>query len=108
MKKFNFDHNWEFTFDNTLDAFNIFGFDKYADASGAPARFYDHSNWERIDLPHDWAVSLPKNLAANTFAGARANSHFHRYMTERWSPVEKICNVGWYRKQFAFDSAWDG
>ncbi|MBQ7768446.1 MAG: DUF4982 domain-containing protein [Oscillospiraceae bacterium] len=108
MKKFNFDHNWEFTFDNSLDAFNIFGFDKYADASGAPARFYDYSNWERIDLPHDWAVSLPKNLAANTFAGARANTHFHRYMTERWSPVEKIYNVGWYRKQFAFDPAWEG
>lgn len=108
MKKLNFDHNWEFTFENKLDAFNIYGFDKYADASGAPARFYDHSNWEQIDLPHDWAVTLPKDLAANTFAGARANSHFHRYMTERWSPVDKIYNVGWYRKQFDFDPAWEG
>ena len=108
MERINFDKNWEFTFENELDAFNIFGFDKYADASGAPARFYDHSNWEKIDLPHDWAVSLPKNLAANTFAGARANTHFHRYMTERWSPVEEIYNVGWYRKQFAIDPAWEG
>lgn len=108
VRKINFNHNWEFTFENALDAYNIFGFDKYADASGAPSRFYDYSNWERVDLPHDWAVALPKDLAANTFAGARANSHFHRYMTERQSPVEEIYNVGWYRKQFAFDPAWEG
>ena len=108
MRKINFDRSWEFTFDNTLDAYNIYGFDKYADASGAPSRFYDYSNWEKMDLPHDWAVALPKDLSANTFAGARANSHFHRYMTERKSPVEKIYNVGWYRKQFAFDPAWTG
>ena len=108
MEKINFDRNWEFTFDNALDAYNIYGFDKYAEASGAASRFYDYSNWEKIDLPHDWAVVLPKNLAANTFAGARANSHFHRYMTERQSPVETIYNVGWYRKQFPFDPAWAG
>jgi len=108
VEKINFDRNWEFTFDNALDAYNIYGFDKYAEASGAASRFYDYSNWEKIDLPHDWAVVLPKNLAANTFAGARANSHFHRYMTERQSPVETIYNVGWYRKQFPFDPAWAG
>ena len=108
MKRINFNKDWEFTLENSLDTFNIFGLDKYGDASGAAARFYDHSNWERIDLPHDWAVALPKDLSANTFAGARANTHFHRFMTERHSEIEKIYNIGWYRKQFFADPSLDG
>jgi len=108
VKKSNFNDRWEFTLENPLDVYNIFGFDKYADASGAPARFYDHSNWERICLPHDWAVALPVDMAANTFTGARANSRFHRFMTQRHSPVAEVYNVGWYRKQFAFDPRWEG
>ena len=33
MKKINFNKNWEFTFENALDAFNTFGFDKYSDSA---------------------------------------------------------------------------
>ena len=44
MKKVRFNENWFFTFENTLDAFNTFGFDKYSDAAGAASRFYDYSN----------------------------------------------------------------
>ena len=58
MKKVNFNQNWSITFQNNLDAFNLFGFDKYSDAAGASARFYDYNNWERIDLPHDWTLSV--------------------------------------------------
>ena len=53
MKKVRFNQNWFFTFENTLDAFNTFGFDKYSDAAGAAARFYDYSNWQAVELPHD-------------------------------------------------------
>ena len=60
MKKINFNKNWKFAFQNSMDEFNTFGFDKYSDAAGAPARFYDYSNWENVDIPHDWAVLLQK------------------------------------------------
>ena len=108
MKKLNFNKNWYFTLENNIDAFNLFGFDKYSDASGAAARFYEHNNWEKVTLPHDWAVALPKNLFANTFAGARANSHFHRFMTERHSEIKEVYNIGWYRKEFSYDPNWEG
>ena len=108
MKKINFNKSWFFTLDQNIDAFSGFGFEKYSAATGAATRFYDHNNWDRIDLPHDWAVALPKDLAANTFAGARANSHFHRFMTEHHNDIEDVYNVGWYRKHFSFDPDWKG
>ena len=45
MKKINFNKHWKFTFQNYLDEFNLFGFEKYSDAKGAAARFYDYNNW---------------------------------------------------------------
>ncbi len=108
MKKISFNKNWEFTFENDLDVFNGYGFDKYSDAIGAPGRYYENNNWERIDLPHDWAVALSKDLRANTFAGARPNTRFHRFMTERHSDIEEVFNIGWYRKSFNFDPEWVG
>ncbi|MBP3333498.1 MAG: DUF4982 domain-containing protein [Clostridia bacterium] len=108
MKKISFNNGWEFTFENNIDEFNTFGFDKYSDAAGAPGRFYDYSNWEKIDLPHDWALDLKRNLNANTFAGAYPNTHYHRFTLERRSNVSEIFHIGWYRKQFAFDPAWEG
>ncbi|MBR3929826.1 MAG: DUF4982 domain-containing protein [Clostridia bacterium] len=108
MKKICINNDWLFTFENQLDHFNHFGFEKYMDAAGAPARFYEYSSWQKIDLPHDWAVGLKKDLHANTFAGARANSHFHRYMTERRSDVETVYSVGWYRKRFFAPEEWAG
>lgn len=108
MKKVNFNQNWSFTFQNNLDAFNLFGFDKYSDAAGASARFYDYNNWERIDLPHDWTLSLQKSPLANTFAGAYPNTPYHRFMEERHSEIDPTYHIGWYRKDFRPDPAWAG
>ena len=108
MKKINFNRNWDFTFQNSMDEFNTYGFDKYSDAAGAAARFYDYSNWEKVDLPHDWTVRLQKNSLANTFAGAYPNTSYHRFMEERHSNIETIYNIGWYRKQFSLDPEWEG
>ena len=108
MKRICFNDGWEFILENETDEFNTFGFDKYSDAAGAAARFFDHSNWERITLPHDWTVSLKKDIHANTFAGAYPNSRYHRFMTERHSDVPEIFNIGWYRKQFLFRPEWSG
>lgn len=108
MKKVNFNKQWNFTFQNSLDAFNTFGLDKYSDAAGAAARFYDHNNWELVDLPHDWTLSLTKSAFANTFAGAYPNTRYHRFMTERHSDIETVYQIGWYRKQFTMDPEWVG
>ena len=108
MKKINFNKNWKFAFQNSMDEFNTFGFDKYSDAAGAAARFYDYSNWEKVNLPHDWTVRLQKNSLANTFAGAYPNTSYHRFMEERHSNIETIYNIGWYRKQFSLDPEWEG
>jgi len=108
MKKINFNTNWNFTFQNSMDEFNTFGFDKYSDAAGAAARFYDYSNWEKVNLPHDWTVRLQKNSLANAFAGAYPNTSYHRFMEERHSNIETIYNIGWYRKQFSLDPEWEG
>ena len=101
MKSVLFNSGWEFAFENDMEHFNHFGFEKYRDASGAPARFYEYNNWKKIDLPHDWAVALKKDLHANPFAGARPNSNFHRYMTQRHSDTHEVYRVGWYRKSFS-------
>ena len=106
MKKICINKDWLFTFEGNIDHFNQFGFEKYMDASGAPARFYEYSSWQKIDLPHDWAVGLKKDLHANTFAGARASSPFHRYMTEKHSDTETVYSIGWYRKSFFAPEEW--
>ena len=103
MKVFHFNNGWEFTLENAMDEFNTFGFDKYIDAAGAAARFYDNNNWEKVDLPHDWALTLPRTPQANTFAGAFPNTRFHRFCLERHSDVGEVFEIGWYRKSFAFD-----
>lgn len=106
MKKINFNRDWRFAFEKELPHFNDFGFEKYMDASGAPGRFYENISWKTVDLPHDWAVGLKKDLRANTFAGARPVSHFHRYMTHRKCDLEDVYNIGWYRKDFFAPEEW--
>jgi len=107
MKKINFNKSWMFTLDANLDCHNTFGFKKYTSAIGAAARFYANSNWEIVDLPHDWAVALPKNPFASPLGGGRDNSHHHPYASEFKTDSEKVYNVGWYRKEFEFAPSWE-
>ncbi len=108
MKKIRFNKDWRFTFQEDSAPFNTFGLDKYSDAAGYGSHYYYDCNWERIELPHDWSLSLPKNSLANTFAGAYPNTRYHRFMSERRSKVEKVNNIGWYRKQFTLNPEWEG
>ena len=108
MKTIRFNADWAFKLGSQIDEMSTFGFSKYSDAAGAAGRFYDHNNWEKIDLPHDWVPSLKKNINANTFTGAYPNTHYHRFYSERHTNLTDIDNIGWYRKQFAYDPAWAG
>ena len=102
MKTIRFNADWAFKLGSQIDELSTFGFSKYSDASGAAGRFYDHNNWEKVDLPHDWVPALQKDINANTFAGAYPNTHYHRFYAERRTNLTKIDNIGWYRKQFAY------
>ena len=108
MKKIRFNKGWSFILQNDMDEFNTYGFDKYSDAAGAAARFYDYNAWERVDLPHDWSLSLKRTTEANCFAGAYPNTRYHRFKSERHSDVPEVYNIGWYRKQFTLDPEWEG
>ena len=48
---------------------------------------FDDSSWQRVSLPHDWAVDLPYSPEA---------SHSHGYKCIGWRYPEN--SVGWYRK----------
>ncbi|MBE6583748.1 MAG: glycoside hydrolase family 2 protein [Ruminococcaceae bacterium] len=106
MKRISINKGWTFAFERDADVYTNYGFAKYGQASGCAARFFCNSNWDKIDLPHDCAAALPKSLTANTFAGARHNTHYHRFMTEGHSDEDKIYNIAWYRREFEFDESW--
>ncbi len=48
---------------------------------------YDHSHWQAIKLPHDWAVALPYDKDAAASTGF------------------KMGGIGWYRKSFTLNNA---
>ncbi|MBQ7387420.1 MAG: DUF4982 domain-containing protein [Clostridia bacterium] len=108
MKKINFNKAWCFKYGSELDAFVNYGFGKYSEATGAAARYYDYSDWEKIDLPHDYAVNLPKCTLANTMAGGRPVSHFARFFKEEHTNLAHVDNIGWYRKTFDVDKSLEG
>jgi len=58
---------------------------------GAEAPKFDDSQWEKVRLPHDWAISGPFNPREDGYAGKLP-----------WK------GVGWYRKTFTLDKASKG
>lgn len=50
---------------------------------------FDDSRWQKVTLPHDWAVDLPFSRDA---------SHSHGYKCIGWEYPEN--SVGWYRRRF--------
>jgi beta-galactosidase len=59
---------------------------------------YDDSGWRQLDLPHDWAVELPFNSAADSNHG--------------FKPVGSTSfttnNIGWYRRTFTLPANYAG
>ena len=107
MEKLNFNKDWEFCLDNFIEEYSAYGVDKYSSASGGASKFYDYNNWEKVDLPHDWAVALPYDLEANKYAGSKPITRYQRFMRNRKRKGETY-NIGWYRKQFFVPKEWEG
>ncbi len=92
------DFGWRFHFGNSDDSAKDFGFgggrsgnfQKTGNFLPAGAIAFDDSDWQSVDLPHDWAIELPfKNDPALSSKGF--------YPLGRNYPETSI---GWYRRVF--------
>ncbi|HEY4063883.1 MAG TPA: beta-galactosidase GalA [Puia sp.] len=102
-----FDAGWKFHLGNAGDPVRDFNyginniFSKTGHAPGtciAPG--YDDKTWETVQLPHDWAVTLPFQYVRN----GDLDAHGYR-------PVGGLFpenSIGWYRKTFTLDRADSG
>lgn len=67
-----FNDNWKFS---------------YGEQSNAELNSYDDTNWEDVQLPHDYSLDLPYSQAGEAESGY------------------KLGGIGWYRKSFTLDEA---
>lgn len=89
------DSGWSFAFGHPFDTSKDFTtrtgyFSYWAKAGygdGAASKNFDDRMWQTIDLPHDWAVSLPFDSKG---------THSHGYKAIGLNFPEN--SVGWYRK----------
>jgi len=98
------DAGWRFSLGNAADPGADFGFgpggagshheiavfDKAGIVGGPAGPNFDDGNWRRVDLPHDWAVELPFDPAADRGHG--------------YKPVGRNFpgnSIGWYRRAFS-------
>jgi len=92
------DFGWRFQFGHADDPERDFGFGRGHEfaKSGqmfAPSRMdYDDSQWQAIDVPHDWAIALPFEKSPQRDTG-----------TYGFKPLGRVfpsTSIGWYRKVF--------
>jgi beta-galactosidase len=65
-----FNENWKF---------------RYGEQSNAELNSYDDTNWDNVQLPHDYSLDLPYSQAGEAESGY------------------KLGGIGWYRKSFTLD-----
>ncbi len=77
MKKISFDRDWRFNF---------------GDLQRAHRGELDDSTWQRVNLPHDWSIGMPRSADnPSTYSGG----YFEM-------------GRGWYRKVFTPEADWSG
>ncbi len=94
------DYGWRFALGNADDPDKDFGFGKLSAGSGTYAKAgraggptaprFDDSAWQKIDLPHDWAVDLP--FVNNPLLIDHGAKPLGREYPET--------SIGWYRREF--------
>ena len=87
-KHLSLDANWKFHLgDDWPGAVHL---DKAGVAAGpASAKLFSDVTWRTINLPHDWAVELPFDRAADTSHGFKPVG-----------PKFEKTSIGWYRRSF--------
>ena len=96
-EKIRLDQGWRFAFGNAADPQKDFGcgteyFNYLTKANsihneGPYVMKFDDSDWQEVNVPHDWVTTLPYSSDA---------SHSHGYKTVGYKYPET--SVGWYRK----------
>lgn len=92
MEKFSLDRDWkfhngDFTLPETKSHTDCYMAAKAGGAIGAASPDFDKSDWETVNLPHDWAV--------------------YNEFEEKWGPSQGYKQRGkaWYSKRFRLDEA---
>ena len=93
------DKDWRFAMGHASDPLKDFGcgteyFNYLTKANsihnvGPYSQKFDDSQWQEVQIPHDWVSTLPY---------AKEASHSHGYKTVGYKYPET--SVGWYRKTF--------
>jgi beta-galactosidase len=103
----NFDEGWKFHLGHAADAHRDFNYSianilaKTGEARGTCIWMdFDDKDWDKVRLPHDWAVSLPFVHVAN------GDLDMHGYHATGGLFPES--SIGWYRKTFTLDRADSG
>ena len=98
-EKRSLDEDWKFHLGNASNPaldFN-FGIENIYSKAGESGNTcinptYNDSNWNQVNIPHDWAVSLPFEKSASF----EMDSHGYKAI----GPQHPENNIGWYRKSF--------
>jgi beta-galactosidase len=90
-----FDQDWKFHLgDDWPDALQLA---KAGVNAGAAQRVFDDSAWRAVTLPHDWAIELPFDPAAD-------GNHGYRPV----GPNFPGNSIGWYRRNFTLPATDSG
>jgi beta-galactosidase len=91
------DFGWRFHLGNAADSSKDFGYGRGRGFQKTGAFFpkpsqldFDDSDWEAVDLPHDWAVALP--FHEDKWLTAHGSKPLGRDYPET--------SIGWYRREF--------
>lgn len=102
-----FDDGWKFHLGHAADPHRDFNYGianilaKTGDAAHtAISMDFDDKGWSSIQLPHDWAVTMPFEHVAN----GDLDSHGYRSVGGLFPEH----SIGWYRKSFTIDRADSG
>ena len=88
----------------------LFNFDwrfHAGDVAGAEAVGFDDSSWRHVDLPHDFQIEQPW-VTPSSDERPDASDPGANIRSRLSSRGFKEMGIGWYRKTFRADSAWQG
>ncbi|MDE5682787.1 MAG: beta-galactosidase, partial [Muribaculaceae bacterium] len=79
----------------------------YGDSDGACQPGFDDSNWQTVNLPHDFQIYQPWT-APGADEKADTSNQMANIASRLSSRGFKEMGIGWYRKSFVPDGSWRG